>query len=206
MLTTVNHLNANVFELTVADEQGRQERVRPTGSHKFYSLDRGDFIPTEALREGEHLQGIAGRLTLLRRERVPGVHRVYNMTVEGEHLYRVSLLGALVYNMCPVEPPGGGAPSATPGGAPKVPQGWGNLGSHGPVSPDVALSSAEKWLGAGYKEIAPGVYRSADGRQFRMTTSDLLPTHGNVGPHVHFEVPNPAGGPPLENLHLPVTP
>ena len=85
--------------------------------------------------------------------------------------------------------------------------GWGNLGSHAPVSPDVALGSAEQWLGADYSEIAPGVYRSADGlRQFRMTTSDLLPTHGNLGPHVHFEIPNPAGGPPLENLHLPIKP
>jgi hypothetical protein len=39
-----------------------------------------------------------------------------------------------------------------------------------------------------------------------MTTRDLLPTHGDIGPHVHFEVPNPAGGDPLENLHLPIKP
>jgi hypothetical protein len=69
-----------------------------------------------------------------------------------------------------------------------------------------ALRSGEKWLGAGYREIAPGVFRSADGlRQFRMTTADLLPRHGNIGSHVHFEALDQAGK-VIENLHLPVTP
>jgi hypothetical protein len=84
--------------------------------------------------------------------------------------------------------------------------GFGNIGSHGPVSPATALAGAEKFLGAGYKEIAPGIFRSADGlRQFRMTPRDLLPTHGNIGPHVHFEALNKAGK-VIENLHLPVLP
>jgi hypothetical protein len=84
--------------------------------------------------------------------------------------------------------------------------GFGNIGSHGPVSPATALAGAEKFLGAGYKEIAPGIFRSADGlRQFRMTPRDLLPTHGNIGPHVHFEALNKAGQ-VIENLHLPVLP
>jgi hypothetical protein len=41
-----------------------------------------------------------------------------------------------------------------------------------------------------------------------MTSRDLLPTHGNIGPHVHFEafeVLN-AAGKVIENLHLPVLP
>ena len=85
--------------------------------------------------------------------------------------------------------------------------GLGNIGSHGPVSPETALNGAETWLGTGYSEVSPGVFQSAGGlRQFRMTTRDLLPTHGDIGPHVHFEVPNPAGGDPLENLHLPIKP
>ncbi len=102
VLTTVNHLNASVLELALVDGRGRQEQLRPTGSHKFFSEDRQEFVAAEELREGEHLQGIGGRLTLLRADRLPGVHRVYNMTVEGEHVYRVSLLGALVHNNCPM--------------------------------------------------------------------------------------------------------
>jgi hypothetical protein len=85
-------------------------------------------------------------------------------------------------------------------------KGFGNIGSHGPVSPATALAGAEKFLGAGYKEIAPGIFRSADGlRQFRMTPRDLLPTHGNIGPHVHFEALDKAGK-VIENLHLPILP
>jgi hypothetical protein len=73
-------------------------------------------------------------------------------------------------------------------------------------SPATALVGAEKFLGAGYKEIAPGIFRSADGlRQFRMTPRDLLPAPGNIGPHVHFEALNKAGQ-VIENLHLPVLP
>jgi hypothetical protein len=82
----------------------------------------------------------------------------------------------------------------------------GNVGSHGPVNSDAALGSAQKWLGQGDQEIAPGVFRSSDRlRQFRVTTRDLLPTHGNIGPHVHFEALDAAGN-VVENLHLPVTP
>jgi RHS repeat-associated protein len=93
------------------------------------------------------------------------------------------------------------------GPAASAARGLGNIGSHAPVEAEIALSGAEDFLGAGYTEIAPGVFRSADGlRQFRMTNADLLPTHGNIGPHVHFEIPNPAGGPPRENLHLPIKP
>ena len=89
---------------------------------------------------------------------------------------------------------------------PSPSRGWGNIGSHGPVDPTTALGGAEKWLGQGYREIAPGVFRSADGlRQFRMTPRDLLPTRGNIGPHVHFEALDGAGK-VIENLHLPVLP
>jgi hypothetical protein len=85
-------------------------------------------------------------------------------------------------------------------------KGLGNIGSHGVVDASTALSSATKWLGTGYKEMAPGVFRSADGlRQFRMTTADLLPTHGRIGSHVHFEALDDAGK-VIENLHLPVGP
>ncbi len=103
---------------------------------------------------------------------------------------------------------GGGGPSKPPGGGggtpPTSPKGWGNIGSHGPIDANTALGAAEKWLGKGYKEMAPGVFRSADGlRQFRMTSRDLLPTHGNIGPHVHFEALDCAGN-VIENLHIPV--
>ncbi len=54
------------------------------------------------------------------------------------------------------------------------------------------------------KKLRREFFRSADDvRQFRMTNADLLPTHGNMGSHVHFEALN-ASGRVIENLHLPV--
>lgn len=74
----------------------------------------------------------------------------------------------------------------------------------GGLKADAALRVASSYLGRGYRELAPGVYRSADGlRQFRMTTADLTGAHGAIGPHVHFEALNQAGR-VIENLHVPL--
>ena len=98
VLGTVNHLNTDVLELTITDQRGHQELVRPTARHKFFSADRQQWIPASELNIGEHLAGADGQLTLVNRTHLPGKHRVYNMTVEEEHVYHVSLLGALVHN------------------------------------------------------------------------------------------------------------
>jgi len=75
---------------------------------------------------------------------------------------------------------------------------------HGAVDPDTLLRGASRFLGSGYRELAPGVFRSADGlRQFRMTTRDLTGAHGRIGPHVNFEGLN-AQGRVVENLHVPL--
>lgn len=67
-----------------------------------------------------------------------------------------------------------------------------------------ALTTGERFVGSGYREIAPGVFRSADGlRQFRMTGRDLTPTHGKIGPHVHFQKFD-AAGKELKNIHTPL--
>jgi Pretoxin HINT domain len=98
VLTTVNHLNRDVYALTVRDQQGREETVRPTGLHKFYRSNDGSWVSTEDLRAGDFLIGVHGRISVVSLRRVPGTHRVYNMTVEGEHVYHVSTLGLLTHN------------------------------------------------------------------------------------------------------------
>jgi hypothetical protein len=183
VLTTVNHLNADVYELTIRDSHGRQETIRTTGGHKFYSATRNAWISAAQLQPREQLYGLAGPLHVVSLKRLPGAQRVYNMSVQGEHVYRVSCLAALVHNQNCLQ-----------------------LGGHGPMQEDVALEQGLRWLGKGYREIGPGVYRSADGlRQFRITDADLIPTHGSIGPHVHFEAFDSLGI-PLENLHIPVVP
>jgi hypothetical protein len=113
VLTTVNRLNSDLYELTLADRQGHQEMVRPTGLHKFYSADRQRWVNTRELREGERLRGIDGWLRLVHRSRLPGVHRVYNITVSGEHVFHVSSLGLLSHN---VNPSGQPVPNRSPSG------------------------------------------------------------------------------------------
>jgi hypothetical protein len=100
VLTTVNHLNPNVKKLILKDELGHKETVHPTGSHRFYSEDRRQWINANEIRQGEHLRSISGILTVDSIESMPGVHRVYNMTVNGEHVYHVTTLGLLAHNMC----------------------------------------------------------------------------------------------------------
>lgn len=106
VLTTVNHLNNNVLELTMATADGRRETIRPTGFHKFYSETRHDWVSAVDLRKGEKLRGVKGPLTVASVVPVLGTHRVYNMTVEHEHVYRVATTGVLVHNMdcrpCPI--------------------------------------------------------------------------------------------------------
>ncbi len=83
----------------------------------------------------------------------------------------------------------------------RAPNGFGNIRG-GEMTVAEALSTAEKWQGQGYKEIAPGVFRSADGaRQFRMTDADIL-FQGSGGPHVHFESIDPGGRTILENSRV----
>lgn len=98
VLTTVTSITEDLRELEIENARGERALVRPTGLHRFYSESRHDWIPAAELREGERLRGAAGTLRLVRSTRVPGSHRVYNMTVEGEHDYFVSALGALVHN------------------------------------------------------------------------------------------------------------
>lgn len=71
----------------------------------------------------------------------------------------------------------------------------------GSATVEQALKGAERWLGSGYREIAPGVFRSADdARQFRMRTGDL--TDPKIGAHVHFESIAPNGRTIVENAHV----
>ena len=51
VLTTVNHLNKYVFELTITDAAGHSETVRTTGFHKFYSDSRNAWISASRIAE-----------------------------------------------------------------------------------------------------------------------------------------------------------
>lgn len=60
VLTTVNHLNRDVVELTLRDARVRMETLRPTGTHKFYSVTRGEWLSAADLAQGEHFRRPTG--------------------------------------------------------------------------------------------------------------------------------------------------
>ncbi|HMH20151.1 MAG TPA: RHS repeat-associated core domain-containing protein [Puia sp.] len=68
------------------------------------------------------------------------------------------------------------------------------------------LTLAERILGPGYEEIAPGVFRSVDKlKQFRMTASDLNGVKFGGVPHVHIEIYSPGNlNVPVTNYHIPL--
>jgi hypothetical protein len=127
VLTTVSHLNSDIWELQFSDERGRVQTVCPTGLHKFYSGTRKQWVSARDLKQGEKLVGILGPVLVRRVAVVPAVRRVYNVNVEGEHTYRVSALGVLVHNNGCV----GSAPSAPVG---RLGQPLGNVAGNAPTT------------------------------------------------------------------------
>lgn len=99
VLTTVNHLNNACRELKLRDSEGKIDIVKTTDWHPFWSETKQDWVKAVYLQAGDQLQGRNGEaLTLVGSERIDGVHTVFNMTVEREHIYRVGILACLVHN------------------------------------------------------------------------------------------------------------
>lgn len=72
--------------------------IGTTPTHPFWSVDRQDWVAAAKLKEGETLLTLFGattvRLLSIGDESVP----VYNIEVEGDHVYRVGQSGVLVHN------------------------------------------------------------------------------------------------------------
>ncbi|TWT37190.1 tRNA(Glu)-specific nuclease WapA precursor [Posidoniimonas corsicana] len=205
VLTTVDHLNDDLYELTFADQDGKIESVRTTGSHKFFRSNDDAWVSARELLRDDFLDGPDGQLQVQSLAQVPGVHRVYNMAVETDHVYRVSMLGALVHNNGCAQPrpdPVTGKPRKPPGFKADP---YNNVTAK-PRTEGKFLDDAERFLGDGYTTGKDGSLYSADGmRRVRFSNSDLAghprsPYASSRGPHGHFEF---NGG---RNIHIPLVP
>jgi len=97
---TFSHQSGEVFDIAV---DGLAEPIGCTGAHPFWSEDRHEFIPARDLRPGETLRTESGTLRQITRitpRRGPPV-AVFNLEVDAEHVYYVSVDGVLVHNACP---------------------------------------------------------------------------------------------------------
>jgi hypothetical protein len=94
---TFSHHSGEVLDIAV---DGLTEPIGCTGAHPFWSEDRQDFIPARELVLGETLRTESGTLRQITRitpRRGPPVP-VFNLEVDAEHVYYVSVEGVLVHN------------------------------------------------------------------------------------------------------------
>ena len=90
------HSSAEVIDLHV---DGVSEPIGTTSNHPFWSEDRRDFVQAGQLRIGERLRLRDGSTPVVtaalpRSQSVP----VFNLEVDGEHVYYVAASGVLVHN------------------------------------------------------------------------------------------------------------
>ena len=96
---TFTRRSDRVIDLHIGDEV---EPISVTATHPIWSEDRQAFVSAGELRAGERLKGVDGPASVTTVATRPGHHCVYNIEVQGEHVYRVSSLGILVHNNCPI--------------------------------------------------------------------------------------------------------
>ncbi|MEM1025990.1 MAG: Hint domain-containing protein [Myxococcota bacterium] len=97
VVSTIRSLSNDVYEVLFVKGE---EALRGTGAHPLYSLDRDDWVRIRDLLVGERLQTADGAVTVEALEKVRGVHRVYNLEVEGDHEYLVGEWGVRAHNNC----------------------------------------------------------------------------------------------------------
>jgi hypothetical protein len=86
----------NVLDVRVA---GQSEPIGVTDTHPFWSEDRGEFVPVGQLRQGERVRTAAlGVVAIASITHRPREAWVYNLEVQGQHVYQVSDVGVLVHN------------------------------------------------------------------------------------------------------------
>ncbi|MEQ1905302.1 MAG: polymorphic toxin-type HINT domain-containing protein [Pirellulaceae bacterium] len=184
------------IRLVVADSTGQTETIEGTAIHPFWSLDRLDWVPIGDLNEGETLSGREGPVTVLSSTLFNHPVPVYNIEVNGEHVYEVSAFELLVHNSCVVNDVLNESANAI-----------GKITSTFKLNGDEVLLGALKWLQSGYREIGKsgsGVFLSKDGlRRFRMDPNSLLGKHPPFIPHVHFEWLDNLGQ-VMGNNHVPI--
>ena len=104
---------------TIQSENGRLVRVVfedapelvTTDAHPLWSETRGAWIEAFELWPGELVTTSTGSVEVAWVERLPGVHPVHNLEVEGAHHYYAGDVQALVHNGCDDGPQFGGSAS-----------------------------------------------------------------------------------------------
>ncbi len=89
------HDAARVIDVYI---EGQAKPIGSTPNHRFWSVDRQEFVRADELKPGETLQAAGDTIKFLKAVPRENPERVYNLEIQGEHVYRVSPLGVLVHN------------------------------------------------------------------------------------------------------------
>ncbi len=92
---TFQHTAGIVLDLKVGSES---KPIGVTPTHPFWSVSRQDWVAAGDLRIGERLETMDGTTVVESIVRRPEPETVYNIEVEGDHVYRVGESGVLVHN------------------------------------------------------------------------------------------------------------
>jgi hypothetical protein len=94
---TMKHLAPNICDLHVT---GLSHPIGLTTTHPVWSESRHTFVQAEFLQPGEQLKattGVAATVISISRRQKTSEY-VYNLEVDGEHVYHISTSGLLVHN------------------------------------------------------------------------------------------------------------
>ncbi len=93
---TFHHQSRESLNLRVS---GSSDQIGVTSNHPIWSATRRQFVPAGELRVGEDLQTLDGGACLVTSITPRGPPEpVYNIEVNGQHVYHVGELGVLVHN------------------------------------------------------------------------------------------------------------
>jgi len=86
---------AEVIDLRLADHD---QPIRCTPEHLLFCVNDQRFVPARELSPGDRVQHLSGTSRIRQVSKEIGQHRVYNLEVHAEHVFRVAPVGLLVHN------------------------------------------------------------------------------------------------------------
>ena len=92
---TFQHMSGEIYDLKLESES---KPIGVTDLHPIWSMDRNAWVPVVDLEIGETLKTLAGTSVVESRCKRKEPETVYNIEVEGDHVYRVGETGVLVHN------------------------------------------------------------------------------------------------------------
>ncbi|QDT97673.1 Ig-like domain-containing protein [Gimesia aquarii] len=91
----IHESDGNLIDLKIEDQQ---ELTTVTSNHRYWSANRQLFVEAGHLKPGEQVLTLAGLKQVISINPHADDKTVYNLEVQGEHVYLVGSLGTLVHN------------------------------------------------------------------------------------------------------------